>query len=397
MTKAWLMVAVAFVTNFCGIGFVYFAFGVFLVPLTEEFESGRLGVSMIPLAMGVGGALMSPFLGRWVGRGSIRTIMFTGCVAAGVGFLASAHATELWQLVAVYGTLLTFSYHSLGGFASQAMIVNWFHDNPARALGFALLGTSLSGIVVPPLATWLIESGSWRDACEVFGWISLGIAPVIWWLVIGHPPQSNSEDTVDVLRTAHSAPPITTREALRLRTFWFIAVASGSAFMGGIAITTHIVPYAIDLNFSATQAAWVLSAMSGGSALGKLGVGWVVARLGERLTYQISLLIEATVTLVLLIDMPLPMLALVAAVIGLGMGCNDALLAALVTKVFGRNSFGPVLGLIMASTLVVGMSGAPIAAWIYDTMGSYDFAWLGFSLTLLIGAVLAGRVRSVHR
>ena len=132
------MVAVTFFTQFLCMGFLFYSFGVVLKPLASEFGGGRLGVTMLPLAMSLGGALMAPIIGRWVAAGSIRNIMAIGCVCTGLGFLAGAHASALWQLMVLYGTLLSFGAGTMGGLTAQALVVNWFEDNRTMALGASL-------------------------------------------------------------------------------------------------------------------------------------------------------------------------------------------------------------------------------------------------------------------
>lgn len=394
MPKPWMMVAVTFVTNFLGIGFGFYSFSIFLKPMSEEFGGGRLGVSMIPLIMGVVGAVITPILGRWVGRGRIRGLMFAGALATAFGLLVASRSTQLWQLVVVFGVLLAFGQNTLYGVLPQALIVNWFHNNPARALGYSLLGASASGMVIPPLTTWLMESGSWRWACEVFGWVSLGAAPLILWLVVPHPPERDRGLEGDGSLAREPEEVVSTRDALGEPMLWILAGTASLSYAGIFAVLTHLVPHLTDLDLTPAQAAWILSSTAVGGALAKLVIGWFTARLGEIVTYQVAFVLLVATTLSLLFELSFSGYLFVAAIFGFAMGSNDLLLAALASKIFGRRSFGPVLGLIMAPALLLGMAGAPIAAWIFDSWGSYDLAWLGFSLGFLAAALLLGRVGS---
>ena len=102
MSFAWRMVAVTFFTQFLAMGFTFYSFAIILKPLAAEFGGGRLGVTMLPVAISLAGGVMSPFLGIWVARGSIRNIMTLGCLLMGVGFLLGSRVTELWQLGIVF-------------------------------------------------------------------------------------------------------------------------------------------------------------------------------------------------------------------------------------------------------------------------------------------------------
>ena len=54
-----------------------------------------------------------------------------------------------------------------------------------------------------------------------------------------------------------------------------------------------------------------------------------------------------------------------------------------------RGSFGTILGFLSGLMMLGNITGAPIAGWIFDTLGSYKAAWLGFCAFTIAGAILA--------
>ena len=64
MFYGWVMVAVAFVTQFISSGVIFYTFGIALKEWTVEFDAGRLGVSGIHFVMPWAGAAIAPFVGR---------------------------------------------------------------------------------------------------------------------------------------------------------------------------------------------------------------------------------------------------------------------------------------------------------------------------------------------
>jgi MFS family permease len=399
MSTAWLMVGVTFFTQFVCMGFTFYSFGVVLKPLAEEFGGGRFGVTMLPLAMSWAGGVVAPLVGRWASRGSIRAIMTLGCVVSGTGFLIGAQAGALWQLGLLFGTLLVFGISTMGGVTAQALVVNWFEQGRAMALGISLMGVSLSGVVMAHVARWLVSAGGWRGAFETFGIVTLCAAPIVWFLVVGRPEErsgagSPTGEAGDAAGSgAAGAAVLSTREALREPNLWLISMACGLAFMGTTAILTHVFAFATDLGFSDNQAAWILSLIAAGAAAGKLVFGWLAQPLGERGAFIAALALQALGTVGLVTVPWFVGLIGVAAVLGLGLGGVMPLTAALLARCFGRDSFGIVMGLLTPIMILFQSLGPPFAGWIFDTTGSYDTAFWCFVAAAGLAAGLLGSLR----
>jgi len=392
VSYAWLMVAVTFFTQFLCMGFTFYSFGVVLKPLAEEFGGGRFGVTLLPLAMSWAGALVAPVVGRWVASGSIRRIMTLGCVVLGAGFLLGSQAGALWQLGLLFGTLLTFGINTMGGVTAQALVVNWFERSRTMALGISLMGVSLSGVAMAHAARWLVQTGGWRGTFEVFGWVSLCAAPVVWFLVVGRPEERRSDAAAagggngGERGDTAGARVMNTRQALREPNLWIIAVASGLAFMGTTAIMTHVFAFATDLGLSDKQAAWILSLLAAGAAGGKLAFG--ANPLGERGAFFVALAIQALGTAGLVMFTSFHLLAGLAVFLGLGLGGVMPLTAALLARCFGSKAFGPMMGLMTPIMIAFQSVGPPFAGRVFDATGSYDAAYWSFVAMVVVAAGL---------
>jgi cyanate permease len=384
------MVAVTFFTQFICMGFTFYSFGVVLKPLAEEFGGGRFGVTMLPLAMSWAGVVVAPVVGRWVARGSIRRIMTLGCFVLSAGFLLGSRAGALWQLGLLFGTLFTFGMNTMGGITAQALVVNWFDRSRAMALGISLMGVSLSGVAMAHVASWLVRTDGWRGAFEVFGWVSLCAAPVVWLLVVGRPEDRRTGGEPGAAAGARAR---STRQALSEPNLWIIAAASGIAFMGTTAIMTHVFAFATDIGLSDKQAAWILSLLAAGAASGKLVFGWLANRLGERGAFFGALGMQALGTAGLVLFTSFDVLVGVSLFLGLGLGGVMPLAAALLARCFGRDDFGPMMGLMTPIMIAFQSVGPPFAGRIFDATGSYDAAFWSFVGVLVVAAGLLGFLR----
>ena len=74
---------------------------------------------------------------------------------------------------------------------------------------------------------------------------------------------------------------------------------------------------------------------------------------------------------------------------GFAMGGVIALQPIIVAECFGMKSFGVILGMTCVATTVGSATGPPFAGFVFDTSGSYTFAFLVFVITYALGAALS--------
>jgi sugar phosphate permease len=252
----WIMVGVAFVTQFLSAGVIFYTFGIALKQWTVDFDAGRLGVSGIHFVMPWAGAAMAPLLGRLASTGHLRPLVSAGAIAAGLGFCAISQATALWQLYVIYPLLMAFAAGTLSGVGASTLVVNWFSRTRATALGISQIGASAGGMIMAPLTVSLFGEYGWRDVYLGFGIAILALAPILYWLLVGRPEDrgltpdgvppapSATPGTAAVRPAAHATGDL--RAALHEPNLWLIAFVTGVGFMLSGVIVTHLVALATD-------------------------------------------------------------------------------------------------------------------------------------------------------
>jgi len=78
------------------------------------------------LAFQVATGLLSPILGRLMDQFMMRRLVITGAVSMGLGLALLSQATQFWQIILVYSTLLPIGMLFCGTLASQTMVSKWF-------------------------------------------------------------------------------------------------------------------------------------------------------------------------------------------------------------------------------------------------------------------------------
>lgn len=391
MFLGWRMVALSFLTNFISVGFVFYSYGVFFKALAADFGDSRLGVSLGLTAMNVVSSLLSPVIGARLDRGSIRIMMIIGAGLMGCGFLLASAISSLWQFYLVLSLVMGPGVCMLGALPSTTLVANWFVQRRGTALGIATMGVSLSGVLMPPLGTALIDGIGWRMTFVVYAAAAwLLVVPAVYRWVIQRPEDLGLRpDGASAADGDHEEPHIAAGAILRDRNFWLIALTIASNFCAMGAILTHAVPHATDVGFSNAAAAFVLSVMASAGALGKPVFGSVTDRLDKRIVITIIAGMQLVGLLLLMQARSYPSLLLAGAVFGFGMGGVVPLHGALIGAAFGRDAFGRVMGLMTPIMLPLGSAGIPLAGYLFDRTGTYMPAFQGF-VGLFCVAILAG-------
>jgi predicted MFS family arabinose efflux permease len=261
------------------------------------------------------------------------------------------------------------------------------------------MGVSLSGLVMPTVATWLVSEVGWRGAFAVYSaGILVIVLPVVAWLVVTRPEDVGQRPDGESLeeQAAREAQPEVywrTRDVLRSRNFWFIALPFAAVFSSLSAILIHVVPYAGDLGISGYRAGWVLSISAGAGVLGKVVFGRLIDRWDPRLAVWTSFGTQIAGLLLLMRGEDYSGLVLGAVIFGFGMGGVVPLQGALCGMAFGRLSFGEVMGLMRPVQVPLHALGIPLAAWIHDTTGSFDLAFQIFVGVYAVSAAAIALLR----
>ena len=384
----WIIVANGFFLEMVVMGTALYAYGVFLLPLSREFDTGIFGAMLGLTAMNASIALLSPVAGYLISRGSIKHCMLIGLSLLGTGFYLASLAQELWQIIAVYALFIGFGYALVAPIGASAVITNWFSSLRGRALSIAAMGTSFGGLTIVPVAAYVITISDWRTAYQVFSLSFFLISiPLVLILLVDTPeekglqPYRNENEKDDLAETAEM---ITTRDILRNRDFWLIALAISGGFSVFAAFTANLVPYAITLGFSEHDSAVFLSGLTACAIIGKVGFAAITDRIGVLATYSTAIGLNI-LAMILLTLIPTYYTLFVATVcVGLSSGGLLPSWPNFIGQRFGRRALAKIMG--MSAPIVNGgmMLSPPLAGWIFDTYGDYRPAFIVFFIVLLV-------------
>ncbi len=396
----WRIVAVAFVADFFAVGFLFYSYGVFFKAIAADLGGSRLGVSVGLVASFSVGSLLAPFLGRALDRYPIRRIMIAGAVVAASGYALVSQVQTLGQFYLVFALLVGVGVTAMGGLSSATLVSNWFVARRGTALGVATIGISLSGLLMPQVATSLIEAIGWRGGYLVYAVATLlCVVPPVAFLVHNRPehvgllPDGAPSVEAAHAKTAPAERSWATRELLRDGAFWGLSLFFGFAFFATSGVLVHLVPHATDLGITQYRAAACLSIAAGVGTVAKFGFGYLVDRVSPRLAIALCVAGQLLgLAAIARADTELGLLG-GAAIFGGGMGGLVPIQGALIGRFFGRLSYGKVAGLMRPIQIPFHALGAPLAGRVFDSTGSYDLAFAVFGAAYVLALVTTATFR----
>jgi len=378
------------------------SFGVFLKPITAEFGWDRGAVSVaISLNLIVGGGL-GILSGRLSDRYGPRLLVTIGGLLTGVAFLLLSQINALWHVYLIWGTLMGIGF----GFSVipiMATIPKWFTKKRGIAVGIAMSGMGLGGIITPLITQWLISTYDWRYAYIILGLITIIIIIPIAQFMKHSPQQSGLkpyggyEASEDIQSCSTPIEILSLSRAIKTVRFWLFGLILASMFLCLSSITVHIVPHASDIGIPTITAASILSVTAGIGIIGRLGIGFISDRVGGLSTLLACVGLATLAIIWLIFAKEMWMFYIFAVVFGVAQGGFITLLSVVTAELFGIVSLGAVLGGITLFATMGDAIGAPIAGSIFDITGNYSLAFLIFGAicaTALILSVVLLKIRA---
>jgi MFS family permease len=380
-TRAWLLLAAAFATFSIGAGFMH-AYTVFLVTFIEVFGWSRAKVSVAyAVAQFVNGA-SSPLVGWLVDRlGARRLILMGGCVLT-VGLLVSSQVDALWQVVVVYGVVMTVGANCLGLVVFVPLLSRHFVRNRGMAVSVVQSANGFARAFSAPLTTLMISGLGWRGAYLGQGvFLAVVILPLA---ALFRGEARPARRTAARLSAEHDTPATdagwTLRQAMRTPHFWLLSLVYMFTGLGSFLVALHQLAFAVDVGFDKLYAAEVLGLGAFLSLPGVIVTGTISDYIGRELsavvTYGTSIFGVICALLITSPDQHL-LLWLHSCFFGLTWGARGPAITAKTADLFPGPNLGTILGMISIGTGLGAAAGSWMAGFVFDTTGSYRVAfWL---------------------
>jgi len=374
-------------------GMIAATYSIIAVPLAAEFQPSR---TMLMLAMTVlsgASALLSPLLGGWMDRLSLRVMMVCGGVLLASGYFAISCATSFNAVLIIFAVMIAPANILLGPVAMTVLLSRWFSRRRGRAIGIAIAGISVGGFFFPMIIQSLLNAHPWREALQ---WLALVL--LVWTLPAAMLVVNRPEDR-GLHADGDAAPPeavdepaqesmASAREILSDPAFWMLAVTVAIVTAGMKGMITNLAPMVVDNGYAAADAAPLISLFAACSFAAKMSFAALADRLGLRVL-MFAALGGFAVGLACLTQASLgyQIVLVGVAITGLFGGLMIPVESYVAPRIFGKQAVGRAMGLLTGTVLIGLLATPPLFGLIFDLFGSYRgifWTFSGFALLALL-------------
>lgn len=385
----WFVVAAAFAVTFVGFGCAY-TFSAFVEPLQREFGASRGSISLVFSFAGFLYFGLGIVSGPLADRFGSRRLAVSGMIMIGLGLAAASVARNLAEVYAAYGLGVGLGV-GCAYVPAVGAVQRWFVRRRGFASGLAVSGIGVGTLVMPPLASLLIEILGWRGAYLALGALAAAIGGGLALLLENDPRDRGLGPDGDLPHPGEQpARPegASVGEAIRSRRFLSLYAACLICSFGVFVPFVHLVPYAGDHGVAPSSAVLLLGVIGIGSTAGRFFLGGLADRMGRELSLLMMFIGMAIALAIWLISTNIWSLAGFAFVYGVFYGGWVAVLPAVVMDYFGGRNVGGIIGILYTSVAFGTLIGPTAAGFAFDFSHSYRLPILASVAANIAAAVI---------
>jgi len=340
--------------------------------------------------------LVAPFIGVLIDRLGVRLLLIVGALLLSGAYFAYsqiASLTHIYLIHLVFAAVLV----ACGLNVAVIMVSRWFVTHRGTAIGIALVGTSLGGVLFPPLITGLIAQHGWRETFQLIALapiallmigIFLARSPQEW----GMQPLGSGSAGTDA-RAQGDSGDLTLRQSLRTTSFWALATVASLTFYCMLGVISSLRLHLQDLGADPAAASKGFAWMMTMALIGKFLFGFLADRLNQRVVFLCNLLVMMGGAF-LLASMQPTWTFWATTLFGLGWGGLYTMLQIQAVNNFGLSHAGKILGVITLLDATSGGIGSWLTNQLFARHQSYELSYqimAGLMVLAFFAALLVRR------
>jgi MFS transporter, OFA family, oxalate/formate antiporter len=323
---------------------------------------------------------LSPLQGYLVDKLGPKALIGLGALMSGGGWIASAHIADLRGLSATYGLLCGIGtgivYIGIIG-----LMVRWFPDRRGFATGVVAAGYGFGAILTTFPIDAMLKASGYQHTLIVFGSIFAAVG-LIGALLL-RAPREGEIAVQPLLQGAVSGRDSSPAEMLKTPVFWLMFVMMSMMSTGGLMVITQFTSFAksfgIDAKTNVVILGMTLAAIPTALTFDRITngltrpfFGWISDHIGRENTMGIAFILEGIAIYLMLQFRTDPfMLIVLSGLVFFGWGEIFSLFPATLTDTFGTRYATTNYGFLYMAQGVGSILGAPVAAMIFESTGSW--------------------------
>lgn len=398
----WYVVAVGCVAIAMTTGVVSNCFSQFVKPVCADMGISRQEMSMIQTVFSFSSMAFAMIWGSLSKKLHLHKAMCVCAVVMPIVYACYGLMQKIWMGYIVSVVITPFFYIiSMNVF--NYIIGNWFIKNRGLAVGLASMGSGIGGMVMNTVSSQLIIHIGWRMTYFVLAVVMFVLVVPLMILVVREKPEdkglkpygweeaeaeraAKAQDKAAQAATAFEGYMFS--EAIRMPVFWAVVFCSVSMVTAIMAFYPTMAPHLNDCGYSVTFAALMTSVAMGALAIGKVTLGRMFDKLGNRraVTIACSCTLVGTIAMIFCTSP----VALVFIVLGVGLGCSfgAVCMPIIVQNIFGMKDYNSIYSKLTVATNLGSALAPVITGRTYDVCGSYVPAYIGVAVLTLVSIIV---------
>ncbi len=383
----WMVVFAAGTTQFTRNSVAALTLAVFVYPISQDLEWSRTTIAGAASAGGLASSIASPFIGKLLDKYGVRLILTISILILGLSTISLAWATIPLLFYISYG-LGRVIFSSSVQIGTSIVVSQWFIRRRGIATGILFLCHASGMILFPIVSSTLIHSVGWQNAWIVTGilvWI-IALFPVSL-LILQRPEDAGLrpdgmkvDESVLTISDAINEPGWTLSKALSTKPLWILAIAGGNLFLIQTGVNIHIGAYVLDRGLSFTLSASVITVNAVFAGIGSIVWGWLCDRFEVRWIFTCVAIAISLASALFIFASSTSLLIVSAALFGFGIGGMLVVPPVAFANYFGLESLGAIRGITEPFSSMGQAIGAVLSGFIYDSTGSYQLAFISFTI-----------------
>ncbi|KAI9474783.1 major facilitator superfamily domain-containing protein [Coemansia mojavensis] len=306
-----------------------------------------IGIIQIFLANGMG------FIGgKCAQRFGPGPAVFVGGLLMAAGLFAASYSQKVWQLCLSQGVVFGLGV-CLTWIPAASAPSSWFSKDRGVATGVTHMGLGIGGLVFAPITRFLLEKAGTAGSLR---WLALIMLVGVSIVSIGIH-NSMGVPAKPASRAATHKPTIF--KSLR---FWLLSLGIGMGQASWYTILLFMTSISVSVGLDVHNAAIVLGAINGASAVGQFAAGYAADLIGPINALVLFTFVATLSNLILFLPgLSFHVLLAYACVCGASIGAADPLTVIAGVMQFGRERAAMTTGLVYGSVGMLVTVMAPCA------------------------------------
>ncbi|MEN8991262.1 MFS transporter [Avibacterium paragallinarum] len=361
------------------------AFGLYLVPMSDEFGWGHnvfsLAIAMQNLIWGA----VQPITGAFADKYGSKIVVAVGGALYALGLLLMAISSTGLLLNLSAGLILGLALSATSFPVLLSAVGRAAHpDKRSLAMGIASAAGSFGQFIMLPSTLLLLQKFGWSSALVVSAILIALIIPLAWMLKAPMYVAPNATNT-------HEAS-LTFKQILQLawehKPFWFLALGFFVCGFQVVFIGIHLPGYLIDHGFNATTGTIFLALVGLFNIVGTYTAGWLGGKYSKpKLLMGLYGLRGIAIIAFLLLPLSTWTIYAFGVIMGLLWLSTVPLTNGIVANMFGVKYLSMLSGIVFFTHQVGSFFGGWLGGVNHDMTGNYNAIWI-FSIVLSIFGVL---------